>query len=186
MKKMKHDTCGDSYKKYEGQWVYELSLKQNNEEDEMIEKMINSSLSSKNDCDNEAAECPKCNQHSTYSTDTFIMEMPKYLILLLKRYAFNRTLGHVTKITKQVKSGTYDRNSNNIVIKVQDKQYKLLGTVLHKGPVPTRGHYISFIKNNDDYYQINDHNVNKIHKDHVKLSPMLKSGESYILLYEKE
>ena len=66
---------------------------------------------------------------------------------------------------------------------MNDTHYRLMSTVLHKGPLPNQGHYISMIKKNEYYYQINDHKVETI--DNIKTSPMHKSGDSYILMYEK-
>ena len=90
------------------------------------------------------------------------MEMPKYLIVLVKRYTYNRENQQIVKVNKQIESGTYNRQFHNIIIKVTDTTYKLLSTVLHKGPLPNQGHYISIIKKNGQYYQINDHKVEQI------------------------
>ena len=64
-----------------------------------------------------------------------------------------------------VKSGSYYPNSNDIRIKVQETQYKLIGMVLHQGSEVTGGHYISYVKNLEEFYNINDSIVRKENKD---------------------
>ena len=66
------------------------------------------------------------------------MELPKYLIILVKRYKYQRNTGQIVKLNKQLESGTYDRQTNNLILKVKDNPYKLLSTVLHKGPLPSQ------------------------------------------------
>ena len=90
----------------------------------------------------------------------------------------------MAKINQQIKSGKYDKNSNSIYIKVKDTSYKLLSTVFHKGPLPTQGHYLSIINHNGQYYQMNDHDVQKVNEI-SNTSSIIKSGDSYILLYQK-
>lgn len=179
MKKKTYE-CSHSSIEYEGEWAYGLQL----EHEQKVENMLNSSLSSQNAHDNERAKCPTCKQWATYSTDTTLQMLPKYLILLIKRYAFNRTLKRSVKIQTEVNCGTYDRASKNITIKVQNSTYKLLASVLHKGPIPTSGHYISIIKEHQEYHQISDEHVHTLSEGRIE-TEMIKSGESYLLLYEK-
>lgn len=180
MKKKTYE-CQHTSILYEGHLIYELSI--NTKEKETIEYMINTSISSQNSQDNDSAKCPKCNLISKYNTNTYLQEAPKYLIILLKRYSYDISSQKINKLTHQIVSGKYNRNSKTITITIHGITYKLLSAIFHKGPIPTQGHYISIVNQNTKYYQINDQNVDSIND--VKTSSLLKSGDSYILMYER-
>ena len=174
--------CKHSNKMYQSHSMYELEV---DPEISRIQELLNNSITSKN-VPGDEGQCPidHCQKRSRYSIDTYLMELPKYLIVLLKRYIFNLDEGRARKIKNMVKSGSYYPNSNDIRIKVQETQYKLIGMVLHQGSEVTGGHYISYVKNLEEFYNINDSIVRKENKDLVKTSSIYKSRESYILMYE--
>ena len=168
--------CNHISTEFVGHLIYELSVNDNT--NQTIENMINRSLV--NSLDNEKAKCPICKLESEYSTNTYLMETPKYLIILLKRYTFDRERKQIKKINVPIKSGRYDIQSDDVIIQVEGITYKLLSTIVHKGPIPTQGHYFTFMKQNGQYYEVNDQNVHEIEGSKIKIS-----NESYILLYEK-
>ena len=60
-----------------------------------------------------------------------------------------------------------------------DNPYELYGIVVHKGTVG-QGHYISFIKNNSQWYEINDNRVQPVTPEFIK------EQHAYMLFYESQ
>jgi len=64
---------------------------------------------------------------------------------------------------------------------VDDQIYDLFAVVLHTGTL-NGGHYTSLVKNNNNWYEFNDHQVIKLAK-HEK--HRVVSNHAYILFYQK-
>ena len=88
--------CKHSNKMYQSHSMYELEL---DPEISTIQELLNNSITSKN-VPGDEGQCPidHCQTRSRYSIDTYLMELPKYLIVLLKRYIFNLDEGRARKI----------------------------------------------------------------------------------------
>ena len=135
------------------------------------------------------ATCPKCNKKDvkvTMTKSVITKELPKYLIIQLLRYQYDRNTSTITKIEKQVESGDLDRRTNNIYINIEDTRYLLKATIFHTGPETSSGHYTSIIKKDNFYYHINDDDVSEINtSEDLKFVQMIKSHRNYLLFYEK-
>ena len=94
------------------------------------------------------------------------------IIIQIKRFSFDQTKSNDPQ--KDEKPIPIDENIIN-----DNGNYKLKGFIEHKGPI-THGHYISYIKVNDNWYCFNDKNV-------FTEDPKLRNNKDvYILLYEKD
>ena len=67
------------------------------------------------------------------------------------------------------------KNKNN---PNQDSLYELYSVIIHEGSI-NAGHYYSYCKYEDSWYEFNDSKVNIIHKNSV-----LCNKDAYILFYK--
>lgn len=103
-----------------------------------------------------------------------IMNSPKYLILVLKKYSnFNNIY---TYPIENLNISKYCEGYDKI-----DCKYKLEGVGCHSGNLNS-GHYFSICRKNDEWYVLNDSNVSKFDINNNK-SVLFKNG--YILIYKK-
>ena len=103
-----------------------------------------------------------------------IMNSPKYLILVLKKYSnFNNIY---TYPIENLNISKYCEGYDKI-----DCKYKLEGVGCHSGNLNS-GHYFYICRKNDEWYVLNDSNVSKFDINNNK-SVLFKNG--YILIYKK-
>jgi ubiquitin C-terminal hydrolase len=109
-----------------------------------------------------------------------ITTLPKYLYIQLNRFDYNTE--QTTKIENEIIIPNI-LNINELTEKDnQGYHYKLQGFIRHIGTTIDRGHYISYIKNNNKWFKIND---NIITEENEK-DALNEAKKSYIILYVKE
>jgi ubiquitin carboxyl-terminal hydrolase 8 len=109
-------------------------------------------------------KCDKCKQNNVvYETDK-IVSLPENLVLSIKRFNYNGT-----------------KNSKNVSFRLKFKfcgaVYALYAVVNHYGGT-CGGHYTSYIKKNDSWYEFDDSTITELKQ--------IKTGNAYILFYKKE
>ena len=83
---------------------------------------------------------------------------------------------HLTKFPR-----LYDKKifiKINDVIAVNSEMYELVGVVCHTGPL-SGGHYFSFCKREDQWYEFNDSIICKV------INKSLVTNQQYFLFYSK-
>jgi len=101
---------------------------------------------------------------------TYIKSFPKYLIFQIKRY---------NKINKlNISIGTNEKWVSDIF--PNNMYYMLKGFVVQHGSM-SGGHYISYVKLNNQWFCFNDESVSKINDD----TALTNSQNAYLLFYER-
>jgi len=119
---------------------------------------------------------------------SFILELPKYLIIQLKRFSFSYQTWVRNKINSILSFPEYLDMGSHIEDKNVNYQYKLAGVIAHSGTANS-GHYVSYIRNrnNQNWYIFNDSLVSITNIDAVfNLSGSSSSTNAYLLFYDKE
>jgi ubiquitin C-terminal hydrolase/endonuclease/exonuclease/phosphatase family metal-dependent hydrolase len=115
-----------------------------------------------------------------YARQLTILSAPKYFIISLKRFIYN-VFGNISqKIVADIND--IPINAFNIfpLVKSEYKYYNLKGFINHSGS--TRGgHYVAYVRKQNNWYLCNDSSVSDVSIDDIKLALM----QSYILLYER-
>ncbi|KAM3146775.1 hypothetical protein pb186bvf_001305 [Paramecium bursaria] len=109
--------------------------------------------------------CKRCNGICTRKIRLY--EMPKFLILHLKRFQY------FPQIHKSNKTITFPLDS----LQVTNKTYRLKSVIVHKGQMQ-QGHYMNFSKRFHNWYKFNDSIVRESSKKEVQLQ------QAYILIYQ--
>ena len=161
--------------------IYENSLKKRIS----IEKFFDEfSKEEKLDKDN-LWKCPKCNKNSQASKKIELYNMPKVLIIHLKRFNNNKKINTFIDfpltnldISKYINK---KRNTND----THGLKYDLFGVINHYGSMDY-GHYTSFCKNMHDnkWYEYNDRIVNEIQPG--KEYETIVNPNAYILFYREQ
>ncbi len=126
-----------------------------------LEKCIKSYFTSfyLNDNNEKEWKCDKCNTYSKNKKVAKIWKMPPLLFISFKRFEAN-----ASKIDKTVEIPTKISFDDYVICADNtNTNYKLIGTSIHLGRFDN-GHYITIIKNTDNYYLIDDVNI-RIMKD---------------------
>ena len=139
-----------------------LSIKNNYIIEDLIYNYMNEILDNEN-----KYKCDKCNQYGCATINREIIELPKYLIITLKRYTNTNN-----KIDSPVKI-----NQN---INVSGSNYNLRGFIYHSG-ITNGGHYVYYGRRNNIWYLFNDSHVSII--DQSNIDHTIDYG--YVYLYSK-
>ena len=101
------------------------------------------------------------------------------------RFIINRNKNNGDKLYNEVNIND-EIDLKNYMFNLSDTsktKYKIKSVIIHSGPTPKSGHYIIYVKNNDEWFEYNDMNRNNkyiiVNKDQINLSNV------YILHYEK-
>jgi ubiquitin C-terminal hydrolase len=121
--------------------------------------------------------CQKCKISVPHKKKIFIYELPKYLIIHLKRFSYENS--HSIKNNIIIDS---PMTISTKKIARTDKNYQLYAVVRHDGSV-NGGHYIAYTKNiiNKEWYKHDDSNIARL-KNPMSLLNITKNG--YILFFE--
>jgi ubiquitin C-terminal hydrolase len=123
-------------------------------------------------------KCDKCNQYTNAYKKMSIKSLPKYLFIQLKRYYYNN---NAKKLNTSIDIPNV-LNTDHLTEKVDNGyQYILRGFILQNGNIDG-GHYISFVKNKNKWYCLNDSSISEISE--AKALDLAKY--SYVVLYVKK
>lgn len=119
-------------------------------------------------------KCDKCHQNVKALRDISIWKSPKYLIIHLNRFQKThqgnritiKKIGHKIDFPKTLKLSSVDGD------------YKIYGVVNHTGNI-NGGHYFSYIKNGNRWYNYNDTRVSEMNGNNI-VTP-----NAYILFYKR-
>jgi ubiquitin C-terminal hydrolase len=118
-----------------------------------LNDLIDSYLSTEVLDDKNKWKCDKCKNLVNAKIYREIKKLPKYLIVVLKRYTNNNT-----KNNKQIIVPQYINHNNKIL--------EQRGFVYHSGST-NGGHYVYYGKRNDKWYLHNDSSINTINNNEV-------------------
>lgn len=109
--------------------------------------------------------CPECHGKKLATVYSYIKELPKILVIVLKK---NLSNFKIITIEKELK---YNNNTFNLIG---------TSTIAYRPAYNHYGHAIAYCFHNDQYYLFNDINV-----DHANFSDF-KNKDHYILFYQKK
>jgi ubiquitin C-terminal hydrolase len=121
---------------------------------------------------------------NAYFEGNHILKLPKTLILSLNRFIIGNNIEtqekrslkifHPIKIPFTLEMDKFILEKDNIL-------YDLFAVVVHRGTTATSGHYVAYVKSDNQWYLCNDMDVNKVTNKTVH-TEINKDG--YILFYE--
>lgn len=126
-----------------------------------------------------AVYCPKCDKKRSVTKGLRLATAPSILVCHLKRFAFDK-YGRLIRLHKQIKFeerldiGDFMSNLN----KARPPPYDLVGILVHQGATCASGHYLAFVKKNDEWYKCNDSIVTKVD------AATVFEQQAYIMMYE--
>jgi len=133
--------------------------------------------------------CENCCSKQEAQKRMRIKKLPMILALHLKRFKYMESQNRHTKLSYRVvfplELRLFNRTND-----VEDKLYDLVAVVIHCGPGPNRGHYISIVKSFGFWLLFDDEIVDKIDASAIEdffglTSDNQKTNESgYILFYQ--
>jgi ubiquitin C-terminal hydrolase len=130
----------------------------------------------------EGYTCSKRNVEIHASKQTTLEQLPKVLILVLKRFTYDSSQAH--KLDKHVSFPSHlairsSFLSHDRVATDAQRQYKLFAVASHHGKVPAKGHYTCDININDHWFHFDDTSV-------ISVPPQtVQSRKAYILFYKQ-
>ena len=161
--------------------IFENSLKKRISIEKFFEEF---SKEEKLDKDN-LWKCPKCNQSSQASKKIELYNMPKILIIHLKRFNNNKKINTFIDFPLTNFAISKYINKKGSTNDTHELKYDLFGVINHYGSM-NYGHYTSFCKNIHDkkWYECNDKTVNEIlpEKEYEKIV----NPNAYILFYREQ
>ncbi|XP_053208335.1 ubiquitin carboxyl-terminal hydrolase 46-like [Panonychus citri] len=135
--------------------------------------------------------CENCCSKQEAQKRMRIKKLPMILALHLKRFKYMESQNRHTKISYRVVFPLELRLFNKASTRSgDDKLYDLVAVVIHCGPGPNRGHYITIVKSFGFWLLFDDELVEKMDVSSIEdfygiTSDTQKSSEScYILLYQ--
>jgi Ubiquitin carboxyl-terminal hydrolase len=123
--------------------------------------------------------CTCCRKKQPVSKGLRLATAPSILVCHLKRFAFDN-YGRMIRLPKHVsfplklEIGDYMSKVN----KAKPPPYELMGVLVHQGRSCDSGHYLSYVKRQNNWYRVNDHLVTKVSID------VVLSQQAYILIYQ--
>ena len=124
-------------------------------------------------------KCPNCDQSLQANKKMELYNMPKILIIHLKRFDHNKKINTLIDFPlSDLDLKKYSSNKSNI----NNDKYDLFGVINHYGSLEY-GHYTAFCKNYHDgnWYEYNDRIANRIQKEKEK--EVIVNQSAYILFY---
>ena len=125
-------------------------------------------------------KCPLCNENLQANKKIELYNLPKILIIHLKRFNNNRKIN--TLINFPLENLSLDNYINKI--NKENNKYDLFGVINHIGTL-SYGHYTAFCKNYHDnnWYQYDDRIVKRIENDNLK--DIIVNQNAYVLFYRE-
>ena len=119
--------------------------------------------------------CNNCEKKKSKKLIKFC-QIPEILIISLQRYDDNNKNDEIIEFNENLDLREYIYNK---LIDSNNTLYELLSIIYHEGDI-NFGHYYSYIKINNEWYEFNDGNVKK--KNKIEL----ESNKIYILYYKRK
>lgn len=113
--------------------------------------------------------CEKCRTHTDAVKNLEISSLPDILLIALKRFRWTGK--------RPSKNTTMISCNHNLVI--EEKSYRLVGTIQHRGNTVDSGHYTAHIRHHREWFRINDEVVQEIGSDEVV------EGNTYVLVFSR-
>lgn len=113
--------------------------------------------------------CDKCDERVECEKSIIPITSPKYLYINLKRFSYNARFDRMVKINKMI---NFDEE-----LEYDGKTYELISIVNHMGNI-NRGHYTSFNKFDEKWYEADDETIIEYNSDKIK------TRYAYLLLYK--
>ncbi len=120
-----------------------LSINSTNDLNQLVSQYLNETLDDKN-----RWKCDKCNKNVNAIIKRNIIQLPKYLIIVLKRYSNNNS-----KINTEVNM------SDNLLI--NGKEYYMRGIIYHSG-ITNGGHYVYYGLKSNNWMIYNDASIQNV------------------------
>jgi len=123
--------------------------------------------------------CENCNRKQQVAKGLRLATAPSILVCHLKRFAYN-DYGRLIRLSKHLRFplhmeiGEYMSHAN----KAKPPPYELVGVLVHQGRSCDSGHYLSYVKFQNEWYKANDSVITKVNLDTVLCQ------QAYILMYE--
>lgn len=122
--------------------------------------------------------CDNCNSKQQCIKDHKIISTPEYLIIQLKRFVYDERRGNFNKLFDNIHFPNFlDLNSYS-KYEHSDNFYKLVNIVNHSGN-SNGGHYYSYSKFNDTWFDINDEFICEINENKIF------TKNCYMLVYKR-
>ena len=119
--------------------------------------------------------CEKCNKKTLFTKSLDIERIPKYLVIVLKRFKY--TLMHMDKIEYLINFPTEHLNLKDYTSqKKLTQNYDLYGIINHIGTI-TGGHYYSIIKPKNTWMRFDDSYVYENESN-------VETNNAYVLIYQ--
>jgi ubiquitin C-terminal hydrolase len=123
--------------------------------------------------------CQKCGTKRTATKGLRLATAPSILVCHLKRFAYDERGAQVrlrkkVRFPERLEIGDFMSRVN----KARPPPYDLVAVLVHQGQSCDSGHYISYVKNNGEWFLCNDSVVRK-----VDIATVLDQ-QAYILMYE--
>uniref|UniRef100_A0A7S3D5Z0 Ubiquitin carboxyl-terminal hydrolase n=1 Tax=Palpitomonas bilix TaxID=652834 RepID=A0A7S3D5Z0_9EUKA len=110
--------------------------------------------------------CDKCCCLTEAYRRMKVKELPRILVLHMKRFKYSERLQRFTKLNYRVSFPHDLRLLNTSSDAVDpDRLYKLFAVVIHIGSELNHGHYIAVVKHNDKWHVYNDEVTRRVHED---------------------
>jgi hypothetical protein len=129
--------------------------------------------------DDNKVMCGRCKKSQTVAKGLRLATAPSILVCHLKRFAYDN-YGRMIRLNKHVnfplrlEIGDYMSRMN----KAKPPAYELVAVLVHQGRSCESGHYLAYVKCQNDWYKANDSLVSKVDVETVL------SQQAYILMYE--
>lgn len=125
--------------------------------------------------------CEICEKKVNGIKQTKIFKNPEYLIIHFKRFKQVSQNGNVgiIKIKNLIGYEKYLDIKPLMLKNTENTKYELIGGINHRGEYQF-GHFFSFAKNNDKWYNYNDEQVNEIECSGIPLTQ-----NAYMLIYKR-
>lgn len=134
--------------------------------------------------------CSQCNKATAGQRQYQILQAPAYLIIQLKRFAYDMHSQAFTKIPSTIKINVKDLSLKNYFhhsVKPKNCNYELISIVKHAGSL-CGGHYWAYVKDETTnvWYNCNDATVKAVAQSEIDDLEKTGSSEAYILFYKNK
>ncbi len=148
--------------------------------DACLHKFIDNELLSKGN----EYDCEHCKNRNPATKQLMVWKAPEVLVIHLKRFNFRKIGERISKfklntnITFPLNNLDLSEYMSNMNTSNSTCRYNLVAVSNHSGNIDG-GHYYSYVRRDDNWYDLNDTRVTQINQDEVH------SPAAYVLFYSK-